>query len=273
VAVRFAFALWVIAAVFAYCAHADMSSPVFDGHLHYNADARGAYGVDEILSRLKRAGIERALVSSTPNDGTIALYEKDPTRIVPELRPYRGGGDAGTWYQDPSTVAFIETELKRGIYRSIGEFHLHGDQTDSPVVRRVVALAAERGLPLHAHSDDAAVRGLYAIDPKITIVWAHAGMSAPPSLVRSMLDRFPTLRVELSIRGPDIAPGGKLDEAWRELFLRYPDRFLIGTDTWTPSRWDELASENRFARAWLAQLPPEVAEKIAYRNGARLFPK
>src|SRR5207237_1420889 len=80
VTIRLAFArslAWATATLPAYRAAADVLPPVFDGHIHYNADARCTYSGDEILSRLKRAGIERALISSTPNDGTIALYEKD----------------------------------------------------------------------------------------------------------------------------------------------------------------------------------------------------
>ena len=48
-----------------------------------------------------RAGVKRALVSSTPDDGTIKLYQRDPKRIVPILRPYRTREDIGHWWQDP----------------------------------------------------------------------------------------------------------------------------------------------------------------------------
>ncbi len=267
------FAIGTLGPLFLAVAQAETLSPVFDGHIHYSADARNAYSVDQIIAILKRAGIERALVSSTPNDGTITLHAKDPARIVPELRPYRNRDDMGSWYRDPNIATFIETELKRGIYRSIGEFHLHAGQTDTPVVRRVVAAAVERGIPLHAHSDDGAVHELFAIDPKVKIIWAHAGMSSPPATIRTLLDRHATLWVELSLRGSDIAPGGRLDSAWRELFVHHSDRFIIGTDTWVTSRWEQVESENRLARAWLAQLPADIAEKIAFRNAAQLFPK
>jgi hypothetical protein len=86
-----------------------------------------------------------------------------------------------------------------------------------------------------------------------------------------LLDRFSRLSVELSMRS-DIAPGGTLDPAWIALFLRHSDRFMVGTDTWTTSRWDTLGAGMRQVRAWLGQLPPAIAEKIAYRNGDRLFP-
>jgi hypothetical protein len=247
--------------------------PIFDAHIHYNAEARGQYSPQKVIEILNRAGVERALVSSTPNDGTRELHALHPSRIVAELRPYRKQGDSGTWFRDPTVPDFLAQELKRGIYRAIGEFHLHTGETDTPVVRRVVQLAVEHRIPLHAHSDDGAIRELFAIDPKVKILWAHAGMSAGPETVRKLLDQYPALWVELSMRTGDVAPGGKLAPAWREVFLRHPDRFMVGTDTWTTSRWEEVEAENRLVHAWLAQLPHEIALKISLSNARRLFPK
>ena len=31
-------------------------------------------------------------------------------------------------------------------------------------------------------------------------------------------------------------------EAWRALLLRYPDRFILGSDTWTDDRWTNYQS-------------------------------
>jgi hypothetical protein len=78
--------------------------------------------------------------------------------------------------------------------------------------------------------------------------------------------------VDLALRNGDIAPGGALDPGWRALFLRHPDRFLAGTDTWVTSRWEALPGSVTDVRAYLKQLPPDVAEKIAYKNAERLFP-
>ena len=88
----------------------------------------------------------------------------------------------------------------------------------------------------------------------------------------ALLDRYPTLWVDLAIRNGDVAPGGTLDPAWRAVFLRHPDRFLAGTDTWVTSRWEALPGSVSEVRAYLRQLPPDVAEKIAYKNAERLFP-
>jgi len=244
--------------------------PIFDTHIHYSQPDWGTYTPADIVKILDRAGVRRALVSSTPDDGTLRLYEKASARIVPELRPYRVPGDLESWYRDPAVLAYVENRLKRGIYKGIGEFHLFGGQTQTSVIRRIVELAAEKKLILHAHSDEAAVEELFQLNPAAKILWAHAGMTSGPEAIGRMLDRHPTLWAELAFR-TDMASGGKLEPAWRALFLRHPDRLMVGTDTWETSRWQELPGYLAWTRAWLAQLPPEVAEKIAFRNAERLF--
>ncbi len=79
----------------------------------------------------------------------------------------------------------------------------------------------------------------------------------------------PQLFVELALRS-DVAPGGRLDPAWRDLFLRHPDRFMVGTDTWIPSRWASYVDVQSDARAWLGQLPPDVARRLAAENAESL---
>jgi hypothetical protein len=89
--------------------------------------------------------------------------------------------------------------------------------------------------------------------------------------VTRLLDRFPRLWVDLALR-TDVAPGGALDPQWQKVFVRHPDRFLLGTDTWVTSRWELVRDYMRDVQVWLGQLPPEVAEQIAFKNGDRLFP-
>lgn len=246
------------------------SLPLFDAHIHYSQPAWQRYPPAEVARILDRAGISRALVSSTPNDGTERLFEAMPRRVVPELRPYRTRDDMDSWHRDPAIPPFLEERLKKGIYRGIGEFHLHGDDAKSEVVKIVVDLAVARGLILHAHSDERAVEHLFAANPRARVLWAHAGMSSSAGEVGRMLEHHRNLWVELAIRS-DVAPGGRLDAAWRALFLRFPDRVLVGTDTWVASRWEEVAALAKTTRQWLAELPKDVAEKIAYKNAEFLF--
>ncbi|MGM0672618.1 MAG: amidohydrolase, partial [Pseudomonadota bacterium] len=43
-------------------------------------------------------------------------------------------------------------------------------------------------------------------------------------------------------------------------------------DTFTATRWEEYTRLKDETRAWLTQLPEDVARAIAFENGERLFP-
>ncbi len=258
--------LWI----YALSAQGGEQLPLFDAHIHYNRDVWEEYPPAKVLQILKDAGVEHALVSSTPDDGTLKLYDADPQRIVPFLRPYRAQADLRDWFNDPSVLLYLGERLKRDAYRGIGEFHLYAGQAGTPVIKRIVTLAVEKGLILHVHSDEATIEELFKLNPKLTILWAHAGLTSTPEIVEKLLERYPALWVELSSRS-DIAPSGRLDARWRELFLLYPTRFMTGTDTWNASRWSDLSLIAQATRQWLAELPRYVAENIAYRNAEALL--
>jgi hypothetical protein len=243
--------------------------PIVDTHVHYSQNSWQDYPTGAVLLLLDQAGVRRAFVSSTPDDGTIRMYEAAPDRIVPVLRPYRQAGELSSWFQDPTVVPYLEQRLTRGVYRGIGEFHLYGSDARAPVVRQVAELAGRHGLFLHCHCDAEAVEILAGLAPGVTILWAHAGMSAGAAEVGRIVDGRPNLLVELALRS-DVAPGGQLDPAWRDLFVRHPERFMMGTDTWIPSRFAEYVDVQSFVRTWLRQLPPDVRSRLAFENADRL---
>jgi hypothetical protein len=267
----------VVAGWYSLVAPAQSDLPLFDCHLHYSGDAWAQFPPEKVIQLLDESRISKALLSSTPIEGTLRLYEYAPARFVPELRVYRKATSLATWreerqtwYKDPETIPFLEAELKRGIYKGIGEFHVNGDEIDTPVMRRIADLAIEHNIHLHAHSDAAAIAKLFEFNPKVRVIWAHAGMSTDPETVGAFVAKYPNLWVELSYR-TDIVADGELNPVWRRLFLAYPDRYLWGSDTWTPARWPSVPQLADEARAWLRLLPREVAEKIAYKNAKALL--
>ena len=249
--------------------------PLFDAHVHFSVGATSAYTPEAALKILDDAGIGTAIVSSTPNDGTLLLHTAYPQRFIPFVRPYRKTRDLSSWsvernnwYKDPDTLPFLEQELARGIYHGSGEFHVDGHEIDTPVMRGLAALATRRGLWMMAHSDASAIEQLFGFQPGARILWAHTGMVEPAAKVADLLERYPRLYGELSYRS---GVGNGLSEEWRALLLRFPDRFVYGSDTWIPSRWSQIDSLTREAQDWLASLPPDVAKGIAFRNAQRLF--
>ncbi len=239
--------------------------PIFDAHIHYSHDAWDVVPPKEAVALLRKGGVKRALVSSSNDEGTQKLYTEAPDIVIPELRPYRRRGDVGTWMRDDSVIAYLEERLARYRYVAIGEFHLHGADAELPVVRRMVALAKQYRLMLHAHSDADAVERLFRLDPGARILWAHAGFEQP-SRVREMLRKYRNLWADLAFRS-DQASGGKVTPEWREAFMEFPDRFMVGTDTYVPERWHHVPEHAAWSRGWLADLPAEVAERIAWKNG------
>ncbi len=243
--------------------------PLFDAHLHYSHDAWESVPPAQAIALLRKAGIKRALVSSSNDDGNQKLYAEAPDLIVPSLRPYRSRGDIGTWMRDDAIVGYLEERLKKYRYAAIGEFHLYGADADLPVPRRMVTLARERKLYLHAHSDVDAIERLYKQDPGAKILWAHSGFTSPDA-VREMLKKHKNLWCDLAFRTDHIA-SGKPTAEWRALFIEFPDRFVLGTDTYVAERWHYVGGHAELARTWLADLPEDAAQRIAWRNGEALF--
>ena len=243
--------------------------PIFDAHVHYSHDAWENLPPKDAIAILRKAGLKRALVSSSGDEGTQRLVAEAPELVVPSLRPYRTRGDVSTWVRDDTVAAFLEERLSRQRYAAIGEFHLYGADADLPVPKRLVALAKQHKLVLHAHSDVDAIERLFRQYPDARILWAHSGFERADG-VRDMLRKHRNLWCDLAFRN-EHGGSGKVPAEWRALFTEFPDRFMVGTDTFTPERWHYIVEHANWSRAWLADLPPPLAERIAWRNADALF--
>ena len=243
--------------------------PIFDAHIHFSHDAAELYPVAEAVALMEKAGLKRALVSSSGDAGTRALYAAAPGLVLPSLRPYRRRGEISRWVDDPTVIDFLEDRLKRFRWVAVGEFHLFAGQTEKAVPRRMIELARQHNLLLHAHSDTGAIDGIFAQWPEARVLWAHAGFS-DPDIVGPMLEKHPNLWTDLAFRS-EHAHGGRVDDNWRSLFAAFPDRVMVGTDTFTPERWHYVVEHANWTREWLRDLPPGLAEKIAWRNGEAMI--
>jgi Amidohydrolase len=250
---------------------------IFDAHLHYNWEPTPYYTLDEVLALFKKHRVTGILATSRPNIGTHALIgvttaaELPELWVVPFIRPYRVRADITSWMGDPKIFDLIQEEYARGGYRGIGEFHLSGKAAANEWVKRTVDFAVEKGLYLHCHCDAEALEILYGHNARARIIWAHTGFSLEPERVGALLAKYPELWGELSYRSGITGAGGQLTAEWRGLFEKYPDRFLLGSDTWINERWASYGDTMANYRAWLAQLPRASAEKIAHGNARRLF--
>jgi hypothetical protein len=245
----------------------------------------GPHSPADVLARMQRNGVKAIVANSRPNDGTRSLAAMAETRkagvtVVPFIRLYRNRADYDSWFRDETIYEMVQAEFARGVtgdqagpYKGIGEFHLYDSaNANGPVARKLMQFAAKNKLAILAHVDDTAIDLLMAHAPDARLVWAHTGIGgAPVARVDALLGKYPQLMGELSYRPGLTCEGGKLCAEWRALLLKYPGRFMIGSDTWVNQRWlyyDELM---KGYRAWLGDLPPDLARKIAWGNAAGIY--
>ena len=269
---------------------AGYTGPLFDSHLHYNEEAWngqvGPHPLSDVLARMQRNGVKAIVANSRPNDGTKALAASPQTRaagvtVVPFIRLYRNRADYNNWFRDDTIYDMVQAEYARGTvggpFKGIGEFHLYDSaNANGHVAKKLMAFAEEKNLAVLAHVDDTAIDLLMANTPskgqKARLIWAHTSIGgAPASRVDELFARYPLLMGELSYRPGLTCDGGKLCPEWRALLLKYPGRFMIGSDTWVNQRWQYYDELMQGYRTWLGDLPADVARKIGWDNGATLF--
>ena len=235
---------------------------------------------------MQRNGVRAIIANSRPNDGTKALAASPQTRaagvtVVPFIRLYRNRADYDNWFRDDTIFEMVQAEFARGTsagpFRGIGEFHLYDSaNANGPIAKKLMAFAEEKNLAVLSHVDDVAIDLLMANTPskgqKARIIWAHTGIGgAPAARVDELMGKYPLLMGELSYRPGLTCDNGKLCPEWRALMLKYPGRFMIGSDTWVNQRWQYYDDLMKGYRTWLGDLPADVARRIAWENGATLF--
>ncbi|MEG3620189.1 amidohydrolase family protein [Magnetovibrio sp. PR-2] len=246
--------------------------PLFDAHMHYKIEAWDDYPPSTVVELMDKTGVAQALVSSTPDRGTIKLWKFAPDRFVPEMRPYAGQANSRNWTTQPGMLDYIVKRLDSYPHTGIGEFHLHRiDVRDKDLINGIVSLAVERDLFIHIHSGAEPVRFLFKLEPRLKIIWAHAGMSDPPHIIRDLMDRHENLYADTSYREHDILSPDGIDAKWKALLIDHADRFMVGSDTWVNDQWAMYQELMGMNRKWLRYLPKAVAEQIAFKNAERLY--
>lgn len=156
---------------------------------------------------------------------------------------------------------------------------------DGPALRSLFELAAkhEAFLTFHMEGDTdsiAQLETLAASNRQGRIILNHCGVNAPAATIDRLLSAHPNLFCEISSRYDPMIPGvlGRSVEmfdrfsirsAWKDVFVKHPDRFMIGTDASDDGAYGRAINTVRFGL--LANLPPEVAQAFAYGNATRLF--
>jgi hypothetical protein len=238
--------------------------------------------VPDVVARMNKSGVKAFIANSRPNAGTITLAASAEVKaagmqVVPFIRLYRNRADYSGWFADESIYQMVLTEYAKGTasgaYKGIGEFHLYDSaNANGEVAKKLMRFAQDKQLAVLAHVDDDAIDLLMTHAPQARLIWAHTGIGgASVARVRALLTKYPKLMGELSYRPGLTCESGQLCPEWRSLVLDFPDRFLIGSDTWINQRWAYYEDTMSSYRTWLGGLPNQVAQNIAWRNGAALF--
>ena len=171
----------------------------FDGHIHYNQDLWNGLPPEQVITLLHKYGIELAIVSSTPTEGTEALYDLAPERIIPFLRPYRNRADRYTWHHDREILDYVRSWAATGKYRGFGEFHIDQQHLDGKsLFAEYLQLAVDNNWPLSAHTDEETIHSIFRMQPELHVIWAHCGFDTPVAKLRELMTSYPRLYCELS---------------------------------------------------------------------------
>jgi len=178
----------------------------------------------------------------------------------------------------------------------------------NPAVDRILDLAGEAGLVVIFHNDmdvpfakagtePAYLEQMIALlrrHPKTTIIWAHMGLgrivrpvqasaSAPATernpnhaaIVQQILADSTLRHVYFDISWDEVAKyilsGPDVTRRVAELFNKYPDRFLFGTDVVAPKDTTQYYAVFESYKPLWALLTPDASAKIRKGNYERLF--
>jgi predicted TIM-barrel fold metal-dependent hydrolase len=264
-------------------AAADYAGPLIDAHSHVpNPSA-----IDGYVAAMKRHNIAKVVllgVGGVQKDDAqwiAAAAKAHPDRVVgglPVPEPTRGDA-AGT----------LDVELARTRARVMGEVHLRQlsrkidrDPNDAHFLE-ILKLAAERAVPIVIHYEMTTPTAAAQLEKALgaraeaVVVLAHAG-EAKPSELEKVLARNANLMVDLSgmhfQRTPSLASEtGPLDPKWKALIEKMPERFIMGIDVWAPRLFEPAMLDRlmRWTRRVLGQLSPAVAERVAWKNAAKIY--
>lgn len=247
--------------------------PMIDAHSHYTAADAEAFAPADVVTALDAAGVSRIVISGTPPGMAQRLYRHAPQRVLPFLGVYASDRDKATWMHDAQLPQRARDALAAGHWVGIGELHLFARDAHSPVLEALVSLAVERGLVLLIHGDVDVIDRIFALAPTARVLWAHLGTVPEPGRVDDALARHRdrALWVDTSVRDERIAPGGVLQPAWRALFERHPERFVVAVDAFSTNRWRRYGDVVATIRAWVDTLPAPLARRLLHDNAAAMF--
>lgn len=271
--------------------------PVFDMHMHYKWSQKEVTSPKEAIRLMDEQNISHAVVIGKPAKLALEIKNLSPNKITAIYSPYRDSQDWYRWQRNEKVLIEAMAALKSGEYDGIGELHIIGGGfarklESATVLNGLMKLAQQYDVPVMLHTEFSKPNYMLAIckkHPDTKIIWAHAGAILKPVHVDEVMQICPNVWSGMGARDPwryisnqHTDEKGQLLPEWKALFLKYPDRFMVGSDTVWPveqldswdepdTGWQQLGKFWGFHRSWLGQLPKEVADKLMHKNALKLF--
>jgi len=259
-----------------------------------------AHDYEVFLPSIRRHPTELAFLGGSYLNAI--LQTTDPAAVSPEIR--RSFLAHAAKVLDDGARGFGELALLH-----FSEFEGHPYERaapDHPLLLALADLAAGRDAPIAVHMEAvekdmdlpmglasppnppripaniAAFERLLSHNPAARIVWLHNGWDntgqRTPQFVHRLMAVHPNLALALKFqrsRFPQnqvMAPGGP-NPAWLAVIRSYPDRIIIGSDSFfaSPDNRAGMIFQPQPIVAFLGRLPQPLAEQVGHLNAARLY--
>lgn len=273
---------------------------ISDGHGHLKGTAADPDGT---IQAMDRNNIDVVVLwvkhqGGWTDDDTLAFSGRYPGRVIPGIAFQTKG-----WIdQRKGFIEKVRRKAESGKFRALGEVSVRGKiggylnaPPDSPLLKEVLDISAEFGLPVTFHHNPYRLAGgafertdeyetfieeTLAHNTEAAVIWAHWCGQSTPDGARKLLERFPNLTCELAWlhKRPDDVATRLVDAnkqflpGWKTLIEDFPGRFIVGVDSSATPRnlaaFDKRVGKIRTA---LGGLTPRTARKVATENLHRLF--
>lgn len=167
---------------------------------------------------------------------------------------------------------------------------------DSPAGQKLFAFSARSGISFQIHYEIedkllSPLEAMLAKYPKAKVVWCHLAQIRyankakhyTPEYVRKLIETYPNLYFDLAFGGyGSIYPAsnerhahvwegnGRVKQAWIKLIVAHPYHFLAALDI-GGDRMNEVGKKTRTLRSFIANLPKETQEIVAYKAAWKLL--
>jgi len=280
--------------------------PLIDAH--NQSDQHISY--EEILDLMDDAGVSRVILSQRGekrHDELTKFAAEHPDRITPAVRtkgqnvkevkqqirkyPYGAMAEVLMWHRQKST-----RRVTGGRGASKGEFKAPPQVVlppDHPKVRKLLKIARKKKWPFIPHIEFgsagadrdpfmAKLEDLLRQHPNHPFALMNMGM-LPFEEVKRLIEAHPNIYFltagsdPISVEKSDnpftkMFYGIRLEDRWKDLMIRHPDRLILAIDSVWDSAWrNRYVEQIEMWREALRHLPHDVAHAFAHGNAERLW--